>query len=58
MGKASSVVWTFAAAMLWQLQKIQIHLKASAAANIPEAQPITQIGKVLPSSTTGLSHLN
>ena len=34
------------------------HLKASAAAKIPEAQPTTQVGKVLPSSTNGVSHLN
>lgn len=58
MGKASSVVWTFAAAALMAIAADTNPPKASAAANIPEAQPITQIGKVLPSSTNGLSHLN
>jgi hypothetical protein len=57
MGKASSVVWTFAAATEALAADTNPTERRSGCKN-PEAQATTQVGKLLPSSTNGVSLSN
>jgi hypothetical protein len=58
MGKASSVVWTFAAAMLKAIATDTNPTERRSGCKNPEAQATTQVGKLLPSSTNGVSLSN
>ena len=58
MGKASSVVWTVAAATLKAIATDTNPTEGASGCKIPEAQATAQIGKLLPSSTNGVSHVN